>query len=362
MPNVDELSEAPQNRVSGHFQFLPIEQRQSRYLASWRGGSAILVLIGHAFDIFHPDPHPIWGVLSTSAVLVFFGLSGFFIHKALSKSMAGGGTWSFAIGRINRIIPPFALSLIVVVLLWALAPSAFLSGDRTFVTPTARTEFSLTGIVPSMLFLNGFTGPTLSANGPLWSLSYEIWYYVAAYLVGVTISRRWRWPIALAAVMLVVLTVINPRFAIFGFIWALGFGLSALHGRSKIPDVREAPLLIAAIASIALAAFEAFRGAALIANVVVGLWFVTHMARTLRGQKPWRLDYLEWTSHFAYALYVLHFPVLLFAYGALGEQSWVGGPAALTIFISLALFGRRLEETKLIRRSVGKASHPNTRS
>lgn len=336
--------------VADLFRFVTVNNDQSDYLASWRGGSAIVVLVGHACDIFLADPHPIWGVLATGAVLVFFGLSGFFIHKALAKSMASGGVWSFVAGRVNRIVPPFALSLIVVVFLWAIAPAAFLSGDRSFVTPTARSGFSLDGLMISAAFLNGFVGPTLSANGPLWSLSFEVWYYIAALAVGVAILRRSWWPILVVGPMIVALTVLNLRFAILGLIWLLGFALSAMHAVGRVPRVRELPAALVAGAAVALAAFHDFPGAQLLSNLAVGLWFVIHMSRVLYGNVPWISRRLVQSSHFAYALYVMHFPLLLFIYGVTGERSWVAVPAALAVLVLMALMGRRIEETRLLRR------------
>lgn len=308
----------------------------------------MLVFLGHGFDIFHPRPHPIWGVLATCSVLIFFGLSGFFIHKALAKSMARDRLLSFAVGRINRILPPFAVSMLLVVVLWALAPFLFASHSRSFLTATARSEFSLDGLISSVLLLNGFVGPTLSANGPLWSLSYEVWYYVAAWLVGIAIVRQWKWPVAASVALVLALTVANPKFAIFGVIWLLGFGLSALHGLDRIPKFPEWPLLALATISVVLAALTLFKGAQLIANFVVGLWFVAHMARVLRGGAIRQFGPLERSSHFAYALYVMHFPLLLFAYGAIGERSWLMVPVMLAILVVMALFGRRIEEMQPI--------------
>ncbi|WP_242201474.1 acyltransferase family protein [Sphingomonas hankookensis] len=342
-----------------YFKYVGVGQRESRYFASWRGGSSIVVLIGHGFDIFQQHPHPIWGVLATSSVLIFFALSGFFIHKALAKSISIGNLQNFLIGRINRIFPPFIFSVILIIILWMLAPLAFAGGDRSFMTITGRSGFSLDGLVPSILFLNGFAGPTLSANGPLWSLSYEVWYYLIAFLIGIATVHRYRWLAVLAVILTLALTFANPRFAIFGTIWLAGFGLSALHGAGRIPKVPEFPFLVAAILLVALAAIEVARGAQLIANLVVGGWFIVHMMRVLRGGRCWTNDALEWSSHFAYALYVLHFPLLLFAYGASGERSWLMGPALLLIFGAIALFGTRLESMKLIRqRSGNRSAHP----
>ncbi len=334
--------------MTRYFQFVSVDDPRSRYLAAWRGGSAILVLIGHAFQVFHRDAAPVWGVLATCSVLIFFGLSGFFIHKALAKSMERGGVAQFVAGRVNRIVPPFAVAMLLVVLLWWLAPLVFATGSRAYAFPTARPEFSLDGLWPSLVLLNGFAGPTVSANGPLWSLSFEIWYYVAALLLGVAVLRGRVWPIAVMLVLLLGLTALNRSFAMFGSIWALGFALSALHGMGRIPKILESPFLILAAAMVVAASVEAFRGALPVAQMSVGLWFVVHMARLLRGATPLPTGPLEWTSHFSYALYVTHFPLMLFAYGATGERSWLMVPTAIVIFAAVASFGRRLETTRLV--------------
>jgi peptidoglycan/LPS O-acetylase OafA/YrhL len=196
---------------------------QSAYFDAWRGSAAIAVLIGHGFQIFDPNPWPIWGAFSAAAVMVFFVLSGYFIHKSLASNLAKGTPVAFVAARVNRLLPPLVFSLGLTVALWVIAPAVFASGSRAYLEPTARAEFSLTGLLPTAVMINGFAGPTLAANGPLWSLTFEVWYYALAFIFA--LGRR-----GVAAAIFALLAVGNAKFAILSIAWLLGH-----HGAGHSP-------------------------------------------------------------------------------------------------------------------------------
>lgn len=303
-----------------------LPKEQSDYLDAWRGASAIAVLAGHSVQIFQADPWPIWGAFSTAAVMVFFVLSGFFIRKSLDSCLARNAPLHFAAARVNRIIPPFIFSIALTVALWAVAPVAFQSGSREFLTPHARPDFSLEYLPSTLLFLNGFLGGTLSSNGPLWSLSYEVWYYALALMFSL---RGWRLPAMLLAALL---TWRSPGFAILGTVWFLGFTLPPLPKWLVAMPLAALPFFLfdPELPTIALGW-----------QVAVGVGFAAHLAN-LPDRPPNLL--IQRSASFSYTLYVVHFPLLLFAYGSIGVNWFV--PFAILIFA--AVVGPPIERIKLI--------------
>src|SRR6516162_1739708 len=124
--------------------------------------------------------------LGQEAVLLFFVLSGVLVGGQIIRR-ARSGTFSlrdYGIDRCSRILLP----LIPACLLTALI-GRFVLGHG----------IDLPVLAANMVGLNGVLAPTLDANHPLWSLSYEIWFYIAGGACAVLTRRPLGAIVALAA-------------------------------------------------------------------------------------------------------------------------------------------------------------------
>lgn len=313
-----------------------ISPGHSRYFDAWRGGSALAVAVVHAVGMYVPHPSRLWDLLGGAAVMAFFCLSGFFIGKSLEKD----GWRRFAAARVNRLLPPFLFCMALVLCLWAIAPLLFVTGSREIASGLSRPSFSLEGFWPTLLMVNGFGGPTLSANGPLWSLSYEVWYYIVAALV---MFRKPIWGAAIG----VVLTVLHPIWAMLGGLWVAALWFSTEHDR-PVPAILRLPLWIgpALTAGAALLApASASRLTLLAFELAFGVWMLSHMLRVLRGAAP-TVPVLPRAAPFSYTLYVTHFPIMLFLSGC-------GAPLPVALSAALlfaAVVGTSLERMTLLPR------------
>lgn len=317
---------------------------QSKHLDSWRGWSALAVVADHAVQTYSDRLSPAWQAIGGAAVMVFFVLSGFFIHKSLVRTCTAGHPRDFVVARVNRILPPFLLAIALTVALWALAPWAFVGGDRHLNSPF-RSEYSLDGLVVTATFLNGFAGRTLSANGPLWSLSYEVWYYILAFLISQATGRGgWLFAVAFA-VVLAVLTGCDLRFFALGSVWVLGFFVSVLHSNGRLPALSHWPFSALPSAMMLWLSlripgttkeevFYAF-------DIALGVWFAIYLAQVIQRDPR---AFAPSTATFSYTLYVTHFPLLLFFYGS-GVPVWVALPVALFLAI---VVGPWVEAIKLL--------------
>ena len=121
--------------------------------------------------------------------MIFFLLSGFFIHLRISKQLATEKSFEFNLGdffkrRLHRLAPPyfFALTLTVILDLTGnyLYPTLYrgLTGDALLDLNFQRKEFSLTSVIPALFMLPSIFGKDFGTNGPLWSLAYEVVYYL----------------------------------------------------------------------------------------------------------------------------------------------------------------------------------------
>jgi peptidoglycan/LPS O-acetylase OafA/YrhL len=281
-------------------------------------------------------------------VLAFFGLSGFFIHKSLAKSFAHKEPGSYVSARVNRIVPPFLFALALVLLFYVSAHLVFASGSRTFLTPTVRTEFSIDGLLPTLVFLNGFTGPTLSSDDPLWSLSYEVWYYAAAFVLALLLTGRWIAWIGLPA--LGILGILNPAFVLLGIPWALGFLVSILHANDMIPRLPQWPFWAAA-AIFAYPIVTRHEAGLLwtLFRVVFGVAIVVHLSQVLRTSGAPRIPVLPRSAAYSYTLYVIHYPILLFAYGVLERVHPIAlAGVGVAVLAFAAVIGPRLEQLRIL--------------
>lgn len=176
-----------------------------RSLDALRGLLAMYVLAGHCrwllwvgYASWSKESHPLWQkglvVLSSmlryghEAVIIFFVLSGFFIHLRIAKQLSDTNSFQFNLAkfirhRSHRLIPPYAFALGVTVLFDAIGrwlyPTLYqaATGDSLLDVNFAVKGYSLSSVIPAFLFLPSSLGEDFGSNGPLWSLAYEIMYY-----------------------------------------------------------------------------------------------------------------------------------------------------------------------------------------
>lgn len=355
-----------------------ITQDQSLQLDSMRALSALVVLFGHTNQtLLLPtlkQGSTVVGYFTQISVMVFFVLSGFLIGKSVCNNIAKNSGFNFtqyARDRALRLYPPLIAALLLMVTLALLAPFFFPSGTNELLSiPGAkfvRTEYVVVAkeLFGALAFLNDFKTNTPSANGPLWSLSIEAWYYVAAGAIILWPTRKW-----LSASLLLVTLLVTRKHQLFFMlapIWFTGFGLAFMHQRTPQMNNRLFGRLLA-ILSVLLAAtvllvwypngpstgvwtdpLNHFR-------VVSGLWFACFLALLMGGG----VRFPTWFhSHagYSYTLYVTHFPIMLFILGS--SQTFVYGSllnslivAIVTIVIAIAVaktLARFLEDKTLLQ-------------
>jgi peptidoglycan/LPS O-acetylase OafA/YrhL len=142
------------------------------WLEMMRGLASLQVFFGHLFIIFLFNDltltnRPFWIeaflTWSGEAVLIFFVLSGLVI--ALSQARQSRGRSSFIRARLRRLLPLY----LVVVLISFLVDSVL--GHRLYLKP----------IWGHLLFLQSWnvkSVPLFRSNPPLWSLSFEMYFYL----------------------------------------------------------------------------------------------------------------------------------------------------------------------------------------
>lgn len=115
------------------------------------------------------------------AVLFFFLLSGFSIHySSLDRDLSGSrGILNYYYLRFRRIYPIYFLAIVLTLSLlflgYYLLPSAF---EKEIKELTATVTFYNLAFLVDRFYIEGIISRTIPMNGPLWSLSYEVLYYL----------------------------------------------------------------------------------------------------------------------------------------------------------------------------------------
>lgn len=281
------------------------------------------------------------------AVLAFFLVSGYAIHYRQAARLAAGDrsalSWRrYALRRARRLYPPLIAALLITFAFDQIGAHI----DPAFYAARLPADLnlgwavrpdSLSGLVGTLLFVQGVFLPAFGTDIPLWSLAYEAFFYLAYPLVFAA-SRRWG-PLPCQLIFLVIgavaaLSVLVRPSGLAGLrllfaywpIWVAGVTLADFRcGRLRLPrrswDIAALGGIVA-LASIALvvgrtqaadsgdAGWDALWVAALIGPVG---WIAAapHSGAVSRVAARAVRPFLP-LGAMSYSLYVAHFPLLAF--------------------------------------------------
>lgn len=344
---------------------MTLTPQQSLWFDATRGLAAVAVLAYHVRYRFFAD----WSEVPRSAatfafytitsfghdaVMVFFVLSGALISRSVMRATAAG-RWSwttYATARVSRLYVVLIPGLLLT-LAWDVS-GLMLFPDHPVYTghPTGawhdffdvRRHLGFATLVGNALFLQAILVPTFGSNAPLWSLSFEFWYYVLFPLLWcMTIPTRPVVRVLGGAGALAVGILVGNTVMLYFPLWLAGALLWVLPSSRSVARWPRSALVAAAtlFTGTLLAGHSILSDWPLIGrDYLIGLTFVlvlyvilhlgeggkhgpmAAIARSLAGQ--------------SYTLYVVHVPLLVFL------KAWLGGhaqwqPSARTIALATAL-------------------------
>lgn len=162
--------------------------------------------------------------LGFEAVLVFFVLSGFLVGgKAITR--IADGTFKvrdYAIDRFVRIMLPLVSSLLFYL------PICIFFDIPIVVTDWLGSLFSLQGIL------------TQSAFATLWSLSYEVWFYILMFSIGIVWTYNKK-SITIGIVLLILCMLVFCKLKVsYLFVWLFG---AIVFSKLKFADTSKNRIL-----------------------------------------------------------------------------------------------------------------------
>ena len=309
-----------------------------KLLDAFRGLAAIAVLSDHLCATFllpylgATSPLDVaMTLLGSWAVIIFFILSGYLITSSILYNINTNGSFvwqDYLVSRIARIYPPLIASLGLCVVIFWIADYFNLHGMEAFRLPTdlyvirEKFAFRYREIVLSLLMRGG----VLDMNGPLWSLYVEVKTYLLAmfiaiigYTHGGKLRRMWRSLISVIGIIYVLPDLIH-QFT-YVAIWILG-GIFALVLQGNIVKRSYLKLLygVAILTFIFCAIMEPslfmqqhiFTGAGFTASMAFSIILAGFMFDWQIGGRV--ISSFSGTAKYSYTLYIVHFPLLLFAF------------------------------------------------
>ncbi|MFH2139881.1 MAG: acyltransferase [Pseudomonadota bacterium] len=362
-----------------------------------RALSGMVVVFSHFFQLYiMPVEGRTYFVnfaisMAEYAVIAFFALSGLLISLSIERNIRRHGCFmwrEYLISRVARIYPALIASVLLCLILYGVLLLLGLDGAGALtrpsdVYPASRTEFSVSKAEVLLTLMQTYAfgpGGYIAVNGPLWTLSYEVGFYLVAGLLmtmarGAGIARLFA-AVCLLLVVVVAIKMEKHLFLHYGSIWMLGVGLFFLLKR-RADHVDDATvtsacgyfsvlcwrtasstwvgILIFVLLCLSNALLILAKGeAALIHDYMAALVIIAAMyvlactRRTMAG-------HLAKMAGSTYTLYLFHFPLMLFFYALIRDlydispvQYFIlASVLTLTILLTSHYSARLLENRRL---------------
>lgn len=247
-------------------------------LTSLRFVAAFMIVLHHAPSLFTWAWPKIFPGTTVHGVSFFFVLSGFILtHVYSSKPIPSYG--SFMRARFARLWPVHVVALVLLVI--SVTPDSITFDGPGIFSKWVVLGFNLTLLQSAFPFVSY----TFSWNAVSWSISTEMFFYLAFPLLIVNIQRTWHWKVLGAAVLAA---------ALIWFWWLMGLPLVS-------GEVNQATAAFGTLPNPLMRGLEFCSGMA--------TWVLWN-----RHIKPMKLSLLGWS--------VLEAAVLAFSILWLGAAYW----------------------------------------
>jgi peptidoglycan/LPS O-acetylase OafA/YrhL len=288
-----------------------------------------------------------------AAVMVFFVLSGFLVGgKALDlfQSSSVARDWPhFLVDRFSRTFvvlwPALALAGGAVLLLRVIAPDAPFMTSAHWGPALYRPingDISVQSWLGAAALVNGLASPMLQINGPLWSLAFEWFYYMAA--LALILGIRGVFSVGAVAIMVYAVILLglglifNSDMIVWTLVWIMGVAsrFAFDHGILSGTRLRIGSLVIL----LTVLVENHIHG---VSNLLIGL--ATAFVIANRDWASWKIgaSWGEKLAGFSYSFYLTHFPItvailgMLYRCGITAQRLPLNGVSLAIMLVTLAI-------------------------
>lgn len=324
-----------------------------------------------AFYLFTSLGHP--------AVMVFFALSGYWVGGGAIRAIGRDSfTWrEYLTARLTRLwlvlIPAVLLTQLLDRFGTALnATSGVYSGDPAYHTVVpiggAVSFLGLPETLGNIFFVQSLWVSTIGTNTPLWSLAYELWFYVMFPAVLLVCSKKQsgRRRVIAGILLICAAAVAGPKVLLLFPIWIAGAAIAWQKSRicHILASLRPATVRLAQLIAVSITCSSAAASSYLDdrlpgSDYIVGAAALLMIAAYVgddRGMKA-PLYRVSQAANWSYSLYAYHLPILALIVSFVLPKSagrWQVSPANLgmgmlvlaVVFLCAYSFSRITENQK----------------
>ena len=330
----------------------------------YRGFAALLVFIGHLKNAYFKDYAHIEDnnylidffyfitSLGHAAVIIFFVLSGFVITNLIFKDWDSFSFSEYVINRLVRLwvvlIPSVIFALIVYYLLSIYSPEIIQGNYRYIINSGPSFEYnkiSIFQILGNILFLQEILVETFSINGPLWSLSYEFWYYilfpVLLFNLEIFKNNTSKTKVSYFFIILVLILLLIPfKILLYFIVWLLGSLVYFLR-KVQIKYLKINVILSLVIFSLSLINYKLkiFELKNFYQDFIIAIGFSYFLLVTLNlNIKIFNIRVFHQLSKISYSLYLFHFPMVLILFALIQGDKFIFNLINFIYFLSICCF------------------------
>lgn len=334
--------------------------------------AALQVFISHSRTLFFADYEQIKNPnlllkafyfltgLGHESVIVFFVLSGFFIAASVIKSVRND-KWSwnqYLINRLSRLCVVLIPALLLSYGWDSLGMSIFGTGatspyggkllEHSQVTYQISERLNLANLFGNLFFLNGILVDRFGSSAPIWSLTYEFWYYMLfpclLLIFSSRLSRQQRILYGLLAVL--IFLGIGGKISLYFLIWLMGAAVCIAYPSQVVKQRRLFYLLLLLTClgfavTLVISRFDILKEPS--SDFLIGIASAMVVYLLLHDQTPANhpglyASFSQKIAAFSYTLYLLHLPLLGFMRACLVQgDRWQ--PSLLHLGLWLAACG-----------------------
>lgn len=307
--------------------------------------------MGHSFEWFllpvsSTNALKPYGELAYLAVVVFFVLSGYVISNSLIMNWRSGGSvdgLQYLAARSARILPPYAFALLLSVAVPLVILTLNMHGAESFRLPgdielsREKVYLPLKDLVATIL-LSASMIPgtsTIPSNGPLWTLSFEVWLYLIALLISIAWDRLARRTgdayVPLMGLLMVALLLSSRSHELFqklSLFWFLGAGLRLWEAFPR-SCLKHLPFAFGTVLIGSLGAIVAFPHKilplkdgpiGLAATTVIILCGLGYFTATRQWLPPGKIIFIRKLAPSSYTLFIIHWPLMMLIFSLFHAQ------------------------------------------
>lgn len=312
------------------------DSQASRVLDLLRFLSALIVFL---FHFYLPLP-------GSQAVMVFFVLSGYFISSSILKAISGN-RWSWSDYLLKRVIRLWIVLIPALLLTYIFAKMQLgLFGEEHSLPNLKISDFINSKLLfGNLFFMQGILvkGP-FGLNGPLWSLTYEFWYYMLfPCLVLIFRSSNKSKKFFYLFLSIIIISFVGQKIMEYFLIWLFGAMIPFIKPiKLEKPIVKLIITLFAAL--IATVSMHYKAGSSFFLDLRVGVLFaiLTYLTISFYNYSSFKKHNIpKYLAGFSYTLYLTHYPLanLILTWRISPLWPFEGNPLIIKAALAFLVFG-----------------------